>query len=725
MSNDIQKADQIAYRLHTKLVLVVYDGRSTEELPAEAKVDKWFNLETLDPDIFKENARIYRSLSSVHTVPEFKLHVLLCIPELANNQVLVYHSPDSSRIRIDPTPEFILLESWNIVFAPYHAQPRNVPDVTPAAIYKHGITMFRSIFTLLRLLPAWKLARRLRRRSAGGRNANFSIKLRVQTNDENCNSGQILGFNAGPAHGEQPFEKGVHTFPAIAHPEGTLTFSITYLTTPNFRVDALESLLSSRFRSLDEEPDFTPTLVKNQQRNSVSGSPASQTLRTSVQRSPPSSIADRFVVPPPVSSRTPSSSPVSGSPRMQTAEVPPSRPFTVTGLTTGISASGVSDSSSPRQGVGSVASRDEPPAVSALAARLKRASTEAGRGTESLTTPVPLPIRRSPIPPVNPFKSSTLSSGSPSMHSASPSLRQHSPLASLPGGVGPSLPSRPAHASPSSSRGGMSIAPSSSRVPSSPVTPFRPSPPFAPSSLDRRSLGSAEGHSIGHPESPRASGKRYSSSFGHRYSLPGAVSSEGCVGSGAKEGERATGASFLSTNTEDDDISAFVQDIDERKPLGASREPSSSSGEASRVDGAGPSPASVSLQGHPRTRTMSMPAPMLATESEVDEQLRHMRERFDSTVQGIRRRNRENGSNAERPSTPASAPGEEQGRAEIPAANAEAEVNLGGIRLPADYVRPRLGSTASVRSGFSIASAEVLGRMDPEVNDGRSRDPNH
>ena len=39
----------------------------------------------------------------------------------------------------------------------------------------------------------------------------------------------------------------------------------------------------------------------------------------------------------------------------------------------------------------------------------------------------------------------------------------------------------------------------------------------------------------------------------------------------------------------------------------------------------------------------------------------------------------------------------------------------GGIPLPPAYVRPRVASTGSVRSGFSIASEEVLGRMDPEL----------
>ena len=41
MSNDIQKADQIAYHIFTKLVLVVNQARVTAEPKSQAKVDKW------------------------------------------------------------------------------------------------------------------------------------------------------------------------------------------------------------------------------------------------------------------------------------------------------------------------------------------------------------------------------------------------------------------------------------------------------------------------------------------------------------------------------------------------------------------------------------------------------------------------------------------------------------------------------------------------------------
>ncbi|TFK80497.1 hypothetical protein K466DRAFT_503784 [Polyporus arcularius HHB13444] len=747
MSNETQKADQIAHRLYSKLALVVNHARATHEPPLNAKVDKWFNLETPDPETFKEHTRIYRSISTAHAVPLFQLQVLLCIPELATNQVLVYLAPDSSRVRIDPTPRYIVLESWTLEYSPHsHSQPHS-QDVAPSTMYKYGIPLFRSLFTLLRVLPSWKLARRLRRRVGGNRGGNFSIQLRVDGVDSSVRAGEVMSFDTMPSTLASVLQKERHSLPPITHPTGDLSMAVTYLTSPNFQLDDLESLLSSRFLSLEEGPDFTPTLVKNQQRDSISGSPGSLPLRTSLPRSPPRSIVDRFVIPPPSASHTRSGSFSSTqaargspnpSPRLGNIPLPVSRNLSGAGMGT----SGVSDSSSSRQGAASIGSREE---ISALAARMRRESLQ-GRSSD-VASAAGVPIRR-PITAVNAFKSSTISSGSPSLHSPSPSLRQNSPLS---GGTGPSLPSRPAQ-SPTSSR----VPPSpTANFPSSPVTPFRPSPPFVPSSLGSGRPPSMDGIS-GSPSgglpsgSPRTQGKRYSSSFGQRFATPSAtgdVSPRGSPRSAPKEVEKAT--SYLSTNTDDDDISAFVQDIDARKPLPSRREGSESPAGPSQGHAREATITEESSSAHsndagsgsgsrPRTLSTPYPGPVLATESAVDERLREMNETFLASLQGlgIGSRRREpstvnaTGDRTDRPSPPrrpslysdplAARRESPLASASIPpspqtdSAGASGAIVMPGVPLPPMYVRPRLASTGSARSGFSIASEEVLGRMDPE-----------
>ncbi|KAI9465783.1 autophagy-related protein 13-domain-containing protein [Lactarius psammicola] len=548
MSNEAHKADQIAYRYYTKLVSVVHSARATAEPNPLAKVDKWFNLETPDAEIFKEHLRPYRTLSSTPSPLPFELQVLLSVPDLSANQVLVCRGADSSRLRIEPIPNYILLESWSVQFSSRRQGSGGDTDFGLSTIYKHGIGLFRSIYTLLRVLPTWKLHKRLRRRLVvpTNRNALLNIELRVRVAKDQDG---VLGFDVSPAANAHPLLTESHTFPSVPHPYGSITLSVRYLTNPHFQLDELESLLSSRFFSLDEGADFTPTLIKNQQRDSLSSSPGSLPLRTSLPASPPSStsLADRMIrqtpQPSQTHSRTTSFPTLSASTRHPPLQIRPGVAPDAGGVVSGQS---------------SVSSRQEVPALPAPNARLRKESM----GSDLPSVPGPLPIRRPQLNPLNPFKASTLSSGSPSLHSPSPSLRQASPHPAR--GPGPA-------AAPSSPR----VPPSPSsygRLSSSPIAPLRPSPPFQPGSLgDRRSLNSTDGGGSG---SMGGGGgetrKRYSSSFGHRYKDSAGGASEVSTGSAdrrERESDKGGSPLLFGANADEEDLSAFVNDTSQPKPL--------------------------------------------------------------------------------------------------------------------------------------------------------------
>lgn len=141
--------------------------------------------------------------------------------------------------------------------------------------------------------------------------------------------------------------------------------SVRYLTNPHFQLDELESLLSSRFFSLDEGADFTPTLIKNQQRDSLSSSPGSLPLRTSLPASPPSStsLVDRLArqTPQPSQShsRTTSFPTLGASTRQQPLQIRPGA---------------APDSGGVISAQSSVSSRQEAPALLPPNARLRKES---------------------------------------------------------------------------------------------------------------------------------------------------------------------------------------------------------------------------------------------------------------------------------------------------------------------------------------------------------------
>ncbi|PPQ70080.1 hypothetical protein CVT26_013414 [Gymnopilus dilepis] len=311
MSNDIQKADQIAFHFYTKLFYTVNHARATDDA-ASTRVDKWFNLETPDSDLFSKDSREpYRSISLAPPPgpPPLEIQVLLCVPELGNNQVLVHTSSfeggqGSSRLRIEPTPRYVLLETWTLEMDTQQVRGRHggageePADVALPIIYKHGIVLFRSVFSLLRVLPAWKAYKRLKRRI--GRNG-LAIRVRVRGVGESEleMDRDVLGFDTPPSPTHHPLPTSTHTFPPVAHLLGTFTLSTTYLTAPHFQLDELESLLSSKFISLDLNSDlegFIPTLDKNRARDLVSGSSLGGGSGVSgvgggMGRSPPRAIA--------------------------------------------------------------------------------------------------------------------------------------------------------------------------------------------------------------------------------------------------------------------------------------------------------------------------------------------------------------------------------------------------------------------------------------------------
>lgn len=188
----------------------------------------------------------------------------------------------------------------------------------------------------------------------------------------------------------------------------------------------------------------------------------------------------------------------------------------------------------------------------------------------------------------------------------------------------------------------------------------------------------------------------------------------------------------MSSHTDDDDISAFVQEIDARKPLGGRAQQGQGQGQGqernsneregpllpgpSREQGA--KKADDQEVGDRRRQAGTVSFPVLTTEPAVDERLRKMHEQFEASLQGFRRRpGKEREKEKERECESDGAQTTFSTRAADPM---DVSTRRPGTRVmggPAQYVRPRFASTGSARSGASIASEEVLGRMDPEFGE--------
>ncbi|KAJ7710707.1 autophagy-related protein 13-domain-containing protein [Mycena rosella] len=187
-AGDSAKADQIAFHIYTKLLHVLHAARASELGAPSGKTDKWFNLETpLAASVSTPTSELdaYRALSAGPAPRPLAIQILLAVPPPGGGTALV-HAP--SRTRVEPSPRFVLLEEWVLAFAApsssasikseSDASTRSGSsstdedtDVAPPTIYKNAIPLFRALFALLRILPAWRAVRKLagRRATNGGR----------------------------------------------------------------------------------------------------------------------------------------------------------------------------------------------------------------------------------------------------------------------------------------------------------------------------------------------------------------------------------------------------------------------------------------------------------------------------------------------------------------------------------------------------------------------------
>lgn len=174
----------------------------------------------------------------------------------------------------------------------------------------------------------------------------------------------------------------------------------------------------------------------------------------------------------------------------------------------------------------------------------------------------------------------------------------------------------------------------------------------------------------------------------------------------------------MSNNTDDDDISAFVQDIDARKPLGRTssdrrRYPLGANPE--QADDLRSLPHGGIQDGNPAPRINHEPSnagingigePLLTNVLDIDQRLKEMKDAFTARLAGL-------SGTAPSPRTGGVGGGLDSKDRSV---SRERALTRGAV-LPDSYdplSRHRRSSMGSVRSGLSIGSEEVIGKLELE-----------
>lgn len=147
-------------------------------LPAASHSYLQFNIETELVLSMREHVKLYGALSKMEHTPVYRIQVFVEVPRLSYRDGLAYVG--TPKTLIDPLPSTILVEEWTIEHVRWGAT-KELRDGAPG-LYKDGISICRSIYSLLRSLPAWKIDARLTEMS--GDASKFQFKTSVGVNSD-------------------------------------------------------------------------------------------------------------------------------------------------------------------------------------------------------------------------------------------------------------------------------------------------------------------------------------------------------------------------------------------------------------------------------------------------------------------------------------------------------------------------------------------------------------
>ncbi|CAG8502720.1 2799_t:CDS:10 [Ambispora gerdemannii] len=290
-STKAEKADQLVQNFYSKVAQIVtqsrliqYDSLTSFNKGASPsrhantlttkKVNKWFNLELDDSNIYKEDIKFWHQAvtTSATPPPPMIIEFFLDTRELAQNQILILTDENLRRHKVDlqnlsrlsgnnnhkngktarssaTTTKNIMLESWQLTLSNSTLEfPPEVPIT-----YKKSIAFFRSLYNFVRLLPAYRLFKRLRRMK-------LKVGHRIIVPTGNINAD--IGLDVPIINGETTKTARSYTFDPIDTPIGTFTLSVGFRSNCEFHIDDdSEAILSSRFIDMDENY-FTPTMAR-------------------------------------------------------------------------------------------------------------------------------------------------------------------------------------------------------------------------------------------------------------------------------------------------------------------------------------------------------------------------------------------------------------------------------------------------------------------------------
>ncbi|CAG8740612.1 2549_t:CDS:10, partial [Dentiscutata erythropus] len=274
------RVDQIVQNFYTKVTQVVtharliqYDSHISGRGPQNANIvlpsrqpihprrpNKWFNLELWDSDVYKDGLKSWRQASqaSTGTVPlPMIIEFFLDVSDLNKNQTLFITDEILRRQKVDlyniggsssKSSKNIVLESWQLTLS--HPLPDPLPDLP--VVYKKSIAFFRTLYAYVRLLPAYRLYRRIRKKKLSS-----ALKIGYRFVLPTSRIHDYIGIDVPIIEGESRPTSADYKFNSIDTPLGVLSLKVNYRTNCEFHVDDSSETPPSGFPHPGSSPKHT------------------------------------------------------------------------------------------------------------------------------------------------------------------------------------------------------------------------------------------------------------------------------------------------------------------------------------------------------------------------------------------------------------------------------------------------------------------------------------
>ncbi|CCH45471.1 Autophagy-related protein [Wickerhamomyces ciferrii] len=257
-SNKRDKLSQVIQNFFLKAANVITQARSPMELDnintvGSSKLNKWFNLDIYDGS--REEIKQWKALNGKST-PPIVIETYLDLRDLNLNQSLILKDDEDNTWNINTKKNEIVLERWLIEMDRSVADDENVEL---PLLYKKLIVTFRYLYTISKLLPTYKLLKRLLKIKL------TKTPLKVSTRILDGNRPIVSKGRVGLS---KPIINNIEdhlvqkTITPISTTVGTLKISVSYRKHTDFQLIDNEETLSNHFLNIDKTTKSTSAPIK-------------------------------------------------------------------------------------------------------------------------------------------------------------------------------------------------------------------------------------------------------------------------------------------------------------------------------------------------------------------------------------------------------------------------------------------------------------------------------